>query len=307
MGIGFENALGEVTLVLFTTLAPSGAIACVIVGLALLAGKPVDAYRRRLNQFLAIPVLVTLVGLVASATHLGNPGNALYVLAGVGRSPLSNEVLAGVVFLGFAGSYWLYSFTEKRRVALERAWVALLVGSGVVFVFAIAFAYQVGTIVTWSHPLVPVNLALNALAGGPLLALVTFAAADAAVVRDAAGLGEADFSGNRPPRAMAVACLAVSGIALVANVAGYAAYGVTALPMHNSVESAASLAPLYAPSVVLFAALGALGVALDALALRNRPLPGLAPSIGASALMLAGIFVMRFTFYMMHLTVGISF
>ena len=52
------------------------------------------------------------------------------MLAGVGRSPLSNEVLSGAVFFGLAGSYWLYSFSEKRHVLLERVWIALFNLSG---------------------------------------------------------------------------------------------------------------------------------------------------------------------------------
>ena len=57
--------------------------------------------RKRLSGALLIPFLVTLVGLVASATHLGNPDNALYVFSRVGASPLSNEVCAAVLFLAY--------------------------------------------------------------------------------------------------------------------------------------------------------------------------------------------------------------
>ena len=57
-----------------------------------------------------------MVGLVASATHLGNPANALYVFTGVGRCPLSTEVFAAVIFLALAGVYLLYSFVEHPRV-----------------------------------------------------------------------------------------------------------------------------------------------------------------------------------------------
>ena len=311
MGTGFGNALGEITLVLFTTLAPSGVVACVIVGALLLSGKLPDVCRQRLNQFLCIPFVVALVGLVASATHLGNPGNALYVLTGVGRSPLSNEVLAGVVFLGLVGSYWLYSFSERRRPLLERVWVVLFMASGAAFVCAIAFAYQVDTIVTWSSPLVPASLVLNALVGGPLLALVVFASVDAAVAgRLSAGEGAPGAPGLQrgcPGKRTVVACVAVSVAALVANIAVYAAIGVTVLPLHNAVTSGAELVPLFGPMTALFAALGALGSGLDALALRTRPVPSLPVAITATVLVLAGIFVMRFAFYMMHLTVGISF
>ena len=107
---GFSLAFGEITLVLFTTLAPSGAVAYLIMGLPVLVGRAQDEVARRLNRWSCLPLVVTMVGLIASATHLGNPSNALYVFTGVGRSPLSTEVFAAVIFLALAGVFWLYSF-----------------------------------------------------------------------------------------------------------------------------------------------------------------------------------------------------
>ena len=91
---GFDTALSEVTLVLFTTLAPSGAIALVLVAAVLLFPKLESTMQARISMFMCIPLVVTMVGLVASATHLGNPANALYVFLHVGSSPLSNEVVS---------------------------------------------------------------------------------------------------------------------------------------------------------------------------------------------------------------------
>ena len=95
---GFDTALSEVTLVLFTTLAPSGAIALVLVAAVLLFPKLESTMQARISMFMCIPLVVTMVGLVASATHLGNPANALYVFLHVGSSPLSNEVVSAVGF-----------------------------------------------------------------------------------------------------------------------------------------------------------------------------------------------------------------
>ena len=89
---GFAFAVNEISLVLFTTLAPSGALAFVLMAIPLFKGGIDDDARGRLSKLLCIPLVVTMVGLVASATHLGNPDNALYVIAGIGRSPLSTEV-----------------------------------------------------------------------------------------------------------------------------------------------------------------------------------------------------------------------
>ena len=93
MSTGFATAFSEITLVLFTTLAPSGAVAYALMSLPIIRGRLSDDAHRRIDKALCIPLIVSLVGLVASATHLGNPANALYVFMGVGRSPLSNTLL----------------------------------------------------------------------------------------------------------------------------------------------------------------------------------------------------------------------
>ena len=117
---GFTLAFSEITLVLFTTLAPSGAVAYLIMGLPVLTGQARGEAARRLNKWSCLPLVVAMVGLIASATHLGNPSNALYVFTGVGRSPLSTEVFSAVIFLALAGVFWLYSFAEHPRAGLQR-------------------------------------------------------------------------------------------------------------------------------------------------------------------------------------------
>lgn len=145
---GFDTALGEVTLVLFTTLAPSGAIALVLVAAVLLFSKLESTMRARISTFMCIPLVVTMVGLVASATHLGNPANALYVFLHFGSSPLSNEVVSAVGLLACSGLYWLYSFSVKPFAWLQRLLLAMIAATGIVFVAMVSLAYSVDTIVT---------------------------------------------------------------------------------------------------------------------------------------------------------------
>ena len=232
-----------------------------------------------------------MVGLVASATHLGNPANALYVFVGVGRSPLSTEVFCAVVFLALAGVYWLYSFAERPRRGLQRGWMgALIVASGA-FVTSVAFAYAADTIVSWDTWHVPANLWLNALVGGPLLALLglrlaRFAPADSLFGRVLVG--------------MAV-------VALALNVGGYVLQGADLPGLRNAFVSAAGLVPSFGVLVAVFGVCGVLGIGLDgwALFVKRRPLSVVRASV-ACVLAFAGIFAMRFAFYMMHLTVGLG-
>lgn len=303
---GFTLAFSEITLVLFTTLAPSGAVAYLIMGLPVLAGRAQGEAARRLNQWSCLPLVIAMVGLIASATHLGNPSNALYVFTGVGRSPLSTEVFAAVIFLALAGVFWLYSFAEHPRVGLQRGLLAAIDVAIVAFVSSVAFAYNVDTIVTWSLPLVPVSLMLNSLFGGPLLALVGFAVA-----------------GYDAGRGGVRALLALATAAWVANVAVYAVLGFQLQGIENELVSAADLVAGYPAYLAAFTVLASCALVLawraaakhgngrfsarqgdEAQAVSPKSHRGFLAA--ASALAFAALFLMRFTFYMSHLTVGLG-
>lgn len=288
---GLSTALDEITLVLFTTLAPAGALAYGLMALPFIVrgGAMEAAARMKLDRFLCIPIVVAMVGLVASATHLGNPANALYVITGFGRSPLSNEVVCGALFLGAAGIFWLTSFSEGREHILLRRIVAAAISVlGLVFIGAISFAYDASTIISWNTPFTPVSTWLNALSGGPLLAIL--------------GLRIARFytPGHRLGRAFAL----VAGLALIASVVIYLWWGSILTEMQNSVTSVAELDAFLIPSVALFALLGAVALFFGLQTVRYaEEAPIWTPAISV-ILMLAAIFVMRLQFYMVHLTVG---
>ena len=317
---GFSVALSEITLVLFTTLAPSGAVAYLLMSLPVLSGRAAGDTARRLNQLTCLPLLVAMVGLVASATHLGNPANALYVFTGVGRSPLSTEVFAAVIFLALAGVYWLYSFAEHPRVGLQRGLLAAIDVAIVAFVSSVAFAYNVDTIVTWSLPLVPASLILNALFGGPLLALAGFALASRGL--GAASTAELPIAHVEPRKASkaqptaarvfpsrrgARILLTLATAACAANVAVYAVLGFQLQGIENELVSAADLVAGYPVYLAAFAVLAASALAFAWCAAIKRELrQSPAPLVVASVLAFVAIFLMRFTFYMSHLTVGLG-
>ena len=301
---GLDTALGEVTLVLFTTLAPSGAIALVLVAAVLLFSKLESTMRARISTFMCIPLVVTMVGLVASATHLGNPANALYVFLHFGSSPLSNEVVSAVGLLACSGLYWLYSFSVKPFAWLQRLLLAMIAATGIVFVAMVSLAYSVDTIVTWSLPMVPISLWLNALVGGPLLAAITLYAAQWRALAGRFGL----------------LLMTVPFIALAANMVAYIVQGRLLNGVANSVVAAADLVPHYRTMLLAFALMCFAGCVLAALTMHAVSRETVAHGGGelafskrvlvrllvACLLVFAGIFVMRFAFYMMHLTVGLA-
>ena len=302
---GFDMAFGEITLVVFTTLAPSGAVALAIMAGVLLFAKLDDDARARIDKFMCIPLVVAMVGLIASATHLGNPANALYVFLHVGSSPLSNEVLSAVSFLACSGLYWLYSFSAKPVRWLQRALLALIAVTGVAFVTMVSLAYSVETITTWDLPTVPVSLWANALMGGPLLAALSLYVARWRALAGRFGL----------------ALMAEPVVALAANVAVYVAQGMLMGGVGNAVVRAVDLVPHYWQILAIFAVLALAGCVIAAVSMhvvsRAAQAQAATGSLAFSKrvlvrllvsclLVFAGVFAMRFAFYMMHLTVGLA-
>lgn len=291
--MGFQLAVHELTLVLFTTLAPSAMLACAVLSLLVGFGRLEEGARARLAHCMVIPLALALVGLVASATHLGTPANALYVLTGVGRSPLSNEVACSVAFLVLCGLHWLYSFSLHGHRWLQRLWCVAVAASGVAAVASIALAYSQPTIVGWAHPLLPASLVASAAGGAPLLVALTLRVArvdlprPAVVALMACGCGDA---------VLVAACLAV--------------WWGTMAGAHNAVGSLAERVPGYPAMVAAYGAcaLAAYGIAGPRAVRAARGGAAVPPTrlVLACVLYFAGLFVVRFGFYMAHMTVGIS-
>ncbi len=287
----------EITLVAFTTLAPSGILACVLCALAAgVVGRRCgldEVTRTRLSHLMVLPLAVSMVGLIASASHLGTPSNALYVLSGAGRSPLSNEVACCVVFTALAGLYWLYSFSQRVHKTLRCVWCCAVALSGLAALVSIALAYNAPTISTWGHWSTPLSLCCEACAGAPLLALTT------------ATLARADVSEGA--RKLLLSC---GIVALFATCAALVAQWVWLGEAHAGAVTGRDLVPGYLAFVAFYALLGALAYAVAVRADRAAARRGSRPSAGrlglACAFYLAGLLAVRFAFYMTHMTVGIG-
>ena len=180
----------------------------------------------------------------------------------------------------------------------------MIAATGIVFVAMVSLAYSVDTIATWSLPTVPISLWLNALVGGPLLAAITLYAAQWRALAGRFGL----------------LLMTVPLIALAANMVAYIVQGRLLNGVANSVVAAADLVPHYHTMLLAFALMCFAGCVLAAftmhavsreavahgggeLALSKRVLVRLLVSC---LLVFAGVFIMRFAFYMMRLTVGVA-
>ena len=283
---GVVNALSEITLVVFTTFGPAGACAFVMVSLFAVFGKVPSDVRTRLNRYLIAPVLIAMVGLVASATHLGTPANALYVLTGIGRSPLSNEVGAAVLFLALSASLWFSSFFAKEYAVFRKILAGFAVTAALLFIHAVAIVYSVITIPTWASVYAPFNQWMLALILGSFIALLTLYWA---------GCGEC--------RRFEIITLAISAAALLLSLVSFMLQSMELSGITNSWTSADELMPVYGLVIGIYAAAELIAIVLVAPIKVIRSHISRFPFV-ACTISAFGVFVMRFSFYMMHMTIG---
>lgn len=285
---GFAFAIEELPLVFFTALAPMGIVCMVVLFALILSGRFERAESLRLNQLAWVPLCVTTVGLIASAAHLGTPANALYVIAGTRRSPLSNEVLSCVVFLVICGFNWIYSFVRTDKVAFKRVVGAVIIVTGILALWFIAFAYNVDTIESWHTVFVPVNLVLGGIVGGMLLVALTLVLA---TKPDA----------HLPLRRVLAA---VSGAVLVAHLVSIGLQWNQLGQMTGAYGTAADFAPLYPLMACAYALLAGFGVVIGLFIGRFKRQKLMA--CAAVTLVACGLVFVRFGFYMMHMTGGLA-
>lgn len=284
------GGFSELHLALFTTLAPAGAVAyaCMAAFLLLCARGTYEA-RARMLHALAFPVAVTWAGFIASAVHLGTPANALHVVTGVGRSPLSNEVAAAVVFLFFSGVCWLYSYRVQSLPAVEKALLAVSGVSALVFVGFTSVAYAVPTVLSWDIWFAPVNLWMSAAVLGFAFASLVMRSAQCRVPA-------------WPWALLVFAALALGAGAVLLFLHAQALEGIT-----NNVNTAALLVPEYGVAIMTHLVLGFAGLSLQwlgFLAMRSSLFRGTLFACAGVLLLAFAAFLVRLPFYASYLPAG---
>lgn len=289
LAFGFEQGIEQVTLAFFTTLAPTGTLAFVIMACFLLFGKFDEQTSTRIQRLLIVPIAFGMIGFIFSASHLGKPSNALYVLRGFARSPLSDEVVASVVFFGLAWIYWYLCFSSRVPKALKCGVLGGACLAGIMQLLAISSAYSIETISTWNSAYVPANLILAGLQGAPLAAICVLSFA------------------NIDNRKSFVALLTIAALASVAAAICQTAQNADLSTIQSYYEfgAAANLVPWYGGAIAASALCSACSIIIDAISLAKSRKSLRIPSSLACLIMLAGIFFVRFAFYCMHLRAGL--
>lgn len=284
-----ETALNELPLAIFTTLAPMGAGAFAVLAAAFCTMNLDDAKIKAIDRFSLIPLGLIAVGFIASFFHLASPLKAYGVLSGIGHSPLSNEIAVGMVFFVAAIVYVALGFAGKLSASARKPFALVVAVLALVFSLFTGLAYMMPTIPSWDSPLVPLEMIGSALLGGALLALVVLALAKA-------------FDG--------VDGHVMKSVAFLAGVIGFVAVAVALVghfdmlgELWSPAVAGASLAEVVVPFLWAAAACGVIGVACLGVASFGKSV--LVPAGVGAVASLVGIFLVRFAFYAVWMSIGL--
>lgn len=281
--------IAELPLALFTTLAPIGAGAFIALAVAFFTTKFSDEQLKKIDRMTTIPVVVLVAGFICAFFHLASPMHAFGVFAGLGASPLSNELLAGVVFAVLAIVYWIVALAGKLGEGARKGFSAVVAVMAVVFACFTGAAYMMETIASWNTPMVPVAVLGFSLLGGVSLGVLVLALSGA--LEDAAKGG------------FKMAALVVLVIGLVLGIAGLLVQVMSVSGMSNALVDGADLvaaasAPMWIGVVCMVVA-----AAAAFMALRNSKSTALV--VAAPVLAIVGVFAARLAFYAVQLSVGL--
>ena len=281
--------MAELPLALFTTLAPVGAGAFIALAVAFFTTKFSDEQLKKIDRMTTIPVVVLVAGFICAFFHLASPMHAFGVFAGLGASPLSNELLAGVVFAVLAIVYWIVALAGKLGEGARKGFAAVVAVMAIVFACFTGAAYMMETIASWNTPMVPVAVLGFSLLGGVSLGVLVLALSGA--LEDAAKGG------------FKMAAPVVLVVGLVLGIAGLLVQVMSVSGMGNALVDGADLvaaasAPMWIGVVCMVVA-----AAAAFMALRNTKSTALAAA--APVLAVVGVFAARLAFYAVQLSVGL--
>lgn len=281
--------MAELPLALFTTLAPVGAGAFIALAVAFFTTKFSDEQLKKIDRMTTIPVVVLVVGFICAFFHLASPMHAFGVFAGLGASPLSNELLAGVVFAVLAIVYWIVALAGKLGEGARKGFAAVVAVMAIVFACFTGAAYMMETIASWNTPMVPVAVLGFSLLGGICLGVLVLALSGA--LEDAAKGG------------FKMAALAVLIVGLVLGVAGLLVQVMSVSGMGNALVDGADLVAAVSAPMWIGVVCMVVAAAAAFMALRNSKSTALA--VAAPVLAIVGVFAARLAFYAVQLSVGL--
>jgi DMSO reductase anchor subunit len=285
-----DTAISELPLAVFTTLAPIGAGAFVVLAVAFFTTSFSRTQLKTIDKLTGIPLIIILIGFAASFAHLASPLHAIGVFSRIGSSPLSNEIAVGSLFVVVAVVYWIVALLGKLGDRSRKGFIVLVAVLGVLFAWFSGSAYMMDTIASWNTVAVSLSIVGFFLLGGTLLGTLVLSGAHAL---DAASEGEY--------KRIALGILLV-GLALA--LIGVGTQFVLAASISNSTADGSLLASAMQGYLVFFVVCAILSALLGCFAfLRKESLVLLTTSCVIAT---AGIFVARLVFYSLQISVGLQ-
>ncbi|HFR4116052.1 TPA: dimethyl sulfoxide reductase anchor subunit family protein [Yersinia enterocolitica] len=249
----------ELPLVFFTVL---GQTAVGVFALVFLSHKLSLTTAQQLKQANIVGLILMLVGLVIGALHVGQPLRAMNMLLGVGRSPMSNEIVLSTLFVAMACGTVFFSVIVKNAVLAMLCNVATVI-FGLAFAWSITQVYQLTTVPNWDTSYTALQLWMTVLVGGGAFAILTGA------------------------RQVGATALLVGAIVTLVNKPGYLSF-----LGQSSVELSSQQAMFWGVQILLLT----LGIFVAAAALLKDRIPRATLAVSASALVIAEL-AGRIAFY----------
>lgn len=284
-----SEALQEIPLAVFTTLAPIGAGAFIALALAFANSVIDEAKLKVLDKLTFVPLLFAFVGLVASFAHLTQPLNAFNVAYTLFESPMAIEIMAFGIFMVAAVVYWIWALTGKMKYSVRKSFGAVLAVLAAIFACAVGQAYLLDTVPTWNNPFTIISLLGFLQFGGVVLGLL---------VMQLAGCAEQALSGKGEEWQFA---FLVSGFLFsLVGVIGLFVMGATA---QSAVVDVAANTGTLVWAFVLFIVLSVIVFALGSFCVKL--MPSSAVLVAAVVVVAIAVFLARLVFYGMQIGIGL--
>ena len=281
----FANVLGELPLAVFTTLVPLSVGSFITVALAVYSGafETWSIKSRRVSIF--VPVLLLAAGFIAAFFHLTSPQNAVYVLLGVGRSPLASEVAVAMLYALVAAVYLIVELFGKGSRTLRKCLLTGVLAVGFLLVVFTGAAYYVETIAGWAS-LWPVVEQLGYMLMGTVIGFSALrACGEDGLVR----IGSL------------VCIIAACGLAIATFANGAHLFQIANMTCYAS--SGAEFAARGIPYAIVSFVAGLTAVVCAIVAHVRRK--GISLLVVSSVLVLIAVLLARFSFYCLQIGVGL--
>ncbi|GAM60386.1 anaerobic dimethyl sulfoxide reductase chain C [Vibrio ishigakensis] len=156
----------ELPLVFFTVF---GQTSVGLFALALIAKELGKIDANTLKKANLVAAVLIFVGSAIGGLHMGQPLRALNLIYGLGRSPMSNEIILSGLFMGLAGATVVLTYIGRE--ALARVANVATVLAGLAFAWSIPQVYQLETVAPWNTVHTSLQMWMTVVVAGSALAV----------------------------------------------------------------------------------------------------------------------------------------